>query len=165
MLYGETLTKSYQKKVDKIKKLMSKDDTYELVIRPKIEEADWTVNNYVKDSEMVKMEMASVNSDMFFIDIGVSIEKFPNFSKTDFPYFTSHPEGKMADTAMFYVNGHPEYFQQILNERKRRNITSPLWWPRKMLRMMKFNNISETEYDRTFLYNRDFAYMQKVGLR
>ena len=158
ILHGNTIAKSDQKKIEKIKSLLGEDDTYELIKRPKND-------NYLIEDETWKIDMASTTPDMLFIDIDIIIDKIPKFKEKGLPYFSSHPEGECSDLMIFYVNDCCGYFKDAIAERDRRNLTDTLWWNRKVLRSKPFHNIPETSYDRSKVYDRDFAHLQKLGLR
>jgi hypothetical protein len=85
--------------------------------------------------------MATKTPEMLYIDCDVELFGILNFPEKDRPYFNSNEE---VDYSLFYVNGHPEFFEQMVEIAKGRDISQNTYgWPKKCLRDMNVYVISE----------------------
>ena len=74
-------------------------------------------------SNIWRIEQASLDGNMFYIDSDAFVAKWPSFPKSGKPYFVQTNLGKVGCFA-FYANGCTDFFASILDEVKR----SPTPW-------------------------------------
>jgi hypothetical protein len=95
----------------------------------------------ILDSDIWRIGMATKTPDMLYIDCDIELSEPLSFPESDKPYFNGNTE---ADYSLFYVNGHPEFFEQMIAIANRRSISQDTYgWPKKCLRDMDVYVISD----------------------
>ena len=142
--------KKYEVCMDQTKKFFE-DNGYEY-IRIIKEESEY--GNFVIDTDTMRMELATENPQMLYIDCDIVFYKVPIFDKEGIPYFDKRDEYNFNE-CLFYVNDCCDFFKSVFAEKERRNIGYVYGWPNKIIRSKKCHVMDKTCYEHYLFTNGD----------